>query len=120
MSLEARVDILESKVRNQDDDMHSLAKVVAEIKNITLANQHDIAGLKASIAALAEATLAGFKRVDARFKEVDARFEQVDAKIDRVHKDMAEFKQENRERFEQVDARFDQLELLIRQRFPSS
>ncbi|MGI9277656.1 MAG: hypothetical protein ACR2PT_22755 [Endozoicomonas sp.] len=99
MSLEARVEMLESKHAALDADVHSLARVVADIKNLVLEHQkenrerfdlqdHEIAGLKTCVSALAEATLAGFKRVDE----------------------------------EQAATRNDiaALELLIRQRFPQS
>ena len=102
MSVEARLDKLEEQHRVLDANLHSLAKVCAEVKNIALTNQHDIAGLKVDlaglkvnvagleqcIAALAEATHAGFRRTD----------EKIDA----------------------VDHKVDQLELLIRQLIPSA
>ena len=87
MSLEARVEKLEEHHGQMDANLHSLVKVTAEIKNFSMANQHDIAGVKSAIAALAEATHAGFKKADEQHNE---------------------FVKETRERF-------DQLELLIRQ-----
>ena len=92
MSLEVRVEKLEEHHKQMDENLHSLVKVTAEIKNICMANQHDIAGLKASISALAEAAHAGFKRSDEQHNE---------------------FVKETRERF-------DQLELLIRQALPTN
>ena len=82
MSLEARVDVLERKHAALDADVHSLVRVVADIKNMVLENQkenrerfdhqdreiavlkNDVSTIKGNLAALAEATLAGFKRVD--------------------------------------------------------
>ena len=92
MSLEARVEKLEEQHKQMDANLNSLVKVTAEIKNICMANQHDIVNLKSSVAALAEATHAGFKRVDEQHNE---------------------FVKETRERF-------DQLELLIRQSIASN
>ena len=50
MSLEARVDKLEEHHKQMDANLHSLVKVIAEIKNISMANQYNIAGLKGYIA----------------------------------------------------------------------
>ena len=95
MSLEARVEKLEEHHKQMDASLHGLARVCADIKNIALANQHDIAavksdvgGLSACVKALADATHAGFKRTD--------------------------------EKIEQLEVRFDQLELLIRQSLPKN
>ena len=126
-SVEERLDKLEQQHKNLDADLHSLAKVCADIKNIALTNQHDIAGLKVNLSALAEATHAGFKRVDEqhnefvqetreRFDNVDKRFESVDQRFDNVDKRFESVDQ----RFDNMDKRFDQLELLIRQLHPSS
>ena len=131
MSIESRLDNLEEKYRNHDADLHSLARVCADIKNIALTNQHDIAGVKvdvaglktdiagikkdsaetkACIAALAEATYAGFKRTDEKIdqleQKLDTRTDQIDERIDKLE---AKF-----------DTRFDQLDLLIRQLHPSN
>ena len=92
MSLEARVEKLEEHHKQMDANLHSLVKVTAEIKNISMANQHDIAGLKSAIGALAEATHVGFRKSDEQHNE---------------------FVKETRERF-------DQLELLIRQLLPKN
>ncbi|MGI9282881.1 MAG: hypothetical protein ACR2PX_25065 [Endozoicomonas sp.] len=92
MLLEARVEKLEEQHKQMDENLHSLVKVTAEIKNICMSNQHDIATVRASISALADATHAGFKRADEQHNE---------------------FVKESRERF-------DQLELLIRQSIPSN
>ena len=112
-SVEARLDKLEAQHHNLDKEVHGLARVCADIKNIALTNQHDIAGLTACVKALAEATHAGFKRADEQHlefvKETRERFEHVDERFEHVDK-----------RFEHVDKRFDQLELLIRQRLPAN
>ncbi|WP_422136113.1 hypothetical protein [Endozoicomonas sp. ALD040] len=141
MSLEVRLEKLETQHRNLDADVHSLARVCADIKNIALTNQHDIAGLKldvsgvktdlagvkACIAALTEATHAGFKRADEqhnefvretrqRFDEHDKRFDEHDKRFDEHDKRFDEVDR----RFDKVDERFDRLELLIRQRIPNT
>ena len=70
MSVEARLEKLETQHKQLDANQHSLARTCADIKNIALTNQHDIAGLKTSITVLAEATYAGFKRVDEQHNEL--------------------------------------------------
>ena len=106
MSLEARVKKLEEHHKQMDANLHSLVKVTAEIKNIALTNQHDIAGLKSAVAALAEATHSGFKKADEQHnefvKETRERFDQFET------------------RFDKLETRFDQLELLIRQLIPNN
>ena len=87
MSLEARVTKLEEHHKQMDANLHSLVKVIVEIKNIAMANQHDIAGLKSAIAALAEATLAGFRKVD----------EQHNAFVKETHEQHNAFVEETRE-----------------------
>ncbi len=108
MSLESRVVSLEEHHKQMDANLHSLAKVCADIKNIALTNQHDIAGLKTSVAALAEATHAGFRLADEQHKdfvrEVRERFDQHDKRFDQHDK---RFDQHDK-RFDQHDKRFDQ------------
>ncbi len=55
--------------------------------------------LEGEIDGLAQATAAGFARVDERFAQVDERFAQVDERFDQVD-----------ERFARVDERFDQMD----------
>ncbi|MCW7555675.1 hypothetical protein NX722_24215 [Endozoicomonas gorgoniicola] len=102
MSVEARLEKLETQHKQLDANQHSLAKVCADIKTIALTNQHDIAGLKVDVAgvksdlaALTQATLAGFKRNDEQHEET-------------------------RQEIAELNRRFDQLELLIRQSLPSN
>ena len=138
MSVETRLDNLESQHKQIDANQHSLAKICADIKNIALTNQHDIAslkvdvagiktdigglktdihGVKACIAALAEATHAGFRRTDEQHNELVQEVrefkQETRERFDRLEQETREFKQETRERF-------DQLELLIRQSLPSN
>ncbi|WP_422472969.1 hypothetical protein [Endozoicomonas sp. ALB032] len=148
MSVESRLEKLEEQHRQLDANQHGLAKVCADTKNIALTNQHDIAGLKievssvrSDLAALIQATMAGFKRsdeqhretqaridrleletrtrfeqVDNRFEEMDNRFEQMDNRFEQMDN---RFEQMDN-RFEQMDKRFDQLELLFRQMIPQA
>ncbi|MCW7554850.1 hypothetical protein NX722_19960 [Endozoicomonas gorgoniicola] len=123
-SVEARLDKLEAQHRNLDKEVHGLARVCADIKNIALTNQHDIASLTTCVKSLAEATHAGFKRADEQHLEF---VKETRERFDRVEKQHSEFVKETRERFdrvderfERVDERFDQLELLIRQRLPAN
>lgn len=127
MSLESRVDKLETQVKILDENQHSLAKACADIKTIALTNQHDIAGLKvdvagvkSDIAALTEAMFAGFRKADEQHnalvkevrdnqKENRERFELMETRFDRMEK-----------RFDRQEERFDQLELLIRQSLPKN
>ncbi|MGI9278121.1 MAG: hypothetical protein ACR2PX_00565 [Endozoicomonas sp.] len=134
-SIEARLDKLEVQHKNLDSDVHSLAKVCAEIKNISLTNQSDVTGLKLDVAdvindiadvkndvesvkdhviALTAATHAGFMRTDKRFDEMDTRFTE---RMDQMDNKFTE-------RMDQMDnkfsERFEQLELLIRQLHPTS
>ncbi|WP_422139278.1 hypothetical protein [Endozoicomonas sp. ALC020] len=148
MSVESRLEKLEEQHRQLDANQHGLAKVCADTKNIALTNQHDIAGLKievssvrSDLAALIQATMAGFKRSDeqhretqaridrleletrTRFEQVDNRFEQVDNRFEQMDNRFEQM--DNRfeqmdNRFEQMDKRFDQLELLFRQMIPQA
>ena len=81
MSVEARLDKLEVQHKQIDAEIHGLARVCADIKNIALTNQYDISGLKASVAALAEATHAGFKRTDEKIEHLETRFDQLELLI---------------------------------------
>ena len=110
MSLEARVEQLESHFDSLDNAVRSLIKITGETHQIVLENQREnrlkfqqieqrfdqqerrADKLESAIAALAEATHAGFKRADEQHNEVV---------------------KETRERF-------DQLELLIRQSLPNN
>ncbi|WP_422135894.1 hypothetical protein [Endozoicomonas sp. ALD040] len=141
MSVESRLEKLEEQHRQLDANQHGLAKVCADTKNIALTNQHDIAGLKievssvrSDLAALIQATMAGFKRSDeqhretqaridrleletrTRFEQVDNRFEEMDNRFEQMDN---RFEQMDN-RFEQMDKRFDQLELLFRQMIPQA
>ncbi|MTI14615.1 hypothetical protein [Sansalvadorimonas verongulae] len=124
MSLEARVEQLESHFDSLDSAVRSLVKITGETHQEILATRqemreyqqenrlrfahHDreISGVKADVSALAEAMLAGFKKSDEQHnefvKETRERFDQQDR------------------RFDQQDRRFDQLELLIRQSLPKN
>lgn len=99
MSLEKRVERLESHFDSLDSAVRSLIKITGETHQIVLENQREnrirfdqqdrrMEKMESSITALAEATHTGFERVD--------------------------------ERLDQHDKRFDQLELLIRQLLPNS
>ncbi len=103
MSEEARLKKLEAQHKALDANQHSLAKVCADIKTIALTNQHDIAGIKACITALAEATHAGFERADKQHnefvKETRERFDQLDGRVDRLE-----------DRMDKLDSRMDRLE----------
>ena len=108
-SVEVRLDRLEAQHRSLDTEVHGLARVCADIKNIALTNQHDIAavksdvaGLSACVKALADATYAGFKRTDEKIEQLETRFDKLET------------------RFDKLETRFDQLELLIRQSLPSN
>ncbi len=92
MSLEARVEKLESHFDSLDSAVRNLIKITGDTHQEILATRQEmrtrfaqqdreLAGVKADISALAEAMLAGFKR---------------------------------------TDEKIDRLELLIRQRFPIS
>ncbi|MGI9278214.1 MAG: hypothetical protein ACR2PX_01080 [Endozoicomonas sp.] len=134
MSVESRLDKLEEQHRQLDANQHGLAKVCADIKNIALTNQHDIAGLKidvssvkSDLAALVQATMAGFKRCDEQHKETNARIDQLEKRFDQTDmENRTRFDQVDKQfeqvdnRFDQVDKRFDQLELLIRQLIPQA
>ena len=120
MSLEARVTSLENKFETLDDAVRNLIKITGETHQILLENQREnrirfdqqdcrMDRLESAIATLAEATHAGFKRVDERLEQHDQRFDQVDKRFDLID-----------QRFGQVDKRFDQLELLIRQSRPTN
>lgn len=131
MSLEQRVQRLESHFDSLDGAVRSLIKITGETHKIILENQKenrlrfqqierrldmqdkeiaalkaDVSVLKSDVSALTKATFAGFKRSDEQLNE---------------------FKLETRERFDQLDAfkletreRFDQLEMLIRQCIPAN
>lgn len=134
MSLEARIEKLEEQHRQADANMHSLAKVCADIKNIALTNQHDIAELKTDVAKLKadvaelKADVAGLKTdvtgltacVQALAEATHAGFIRTDEQHNALVKEFHEFKQETREKFDKLETRFDQLELLIRQSRPSN
>ena len=118
MSLEARVETLEKHHKQMDACLHGLARVCADIKNISLTNQHDIAELKADVSGLtacvktlAEATHAGFRRTDEQHGDLVKHHSDLVKHHSDLVKEVREFKQETRERF-------DQLELLIRQSLP--
>ena len=106
-SVEARLDKLEAQHRNLDAEVHGLARVCADIKNIALTNQHDIAGLTACVKALAEATHAGFKRADEQHSEF---VKETRERFDRIEQQHSEFVKETRERFDRVDERFERIE----------
>ena len=148
MGLEARVELLEIKHSHLDESVHSLAKVVADIKGTMLERfdqqDREMAGLKVCITALAEATHAGFKRSDEeqaklqkhleqhdqRFDQIDKRLEQHDQRFDQIDRRLEQHDQrfdqiekrleQHDKRFDQIDKRFDQIELLIRQLLPTS
>lgn len=131
MSVEARLDRLEVQHKSIDAEIHGLARVCADTKNIALTNQHDIAGLKmdvvgvkSDLAALAQATLSGFKRNDEQHEEthqkIAALTDAMLAAFIKADKQRNDFVKEVRERFERQEKRFDQLELLIRQSLPSN
>ena len=131
MSLEKRVERLESHFDSLDSAVRSLIKITGETHQLVLENQREnrmrfdllerrldqqdrrldqqdrrMENMEFSITALAEATRAGFERADKRHddfvKETRERFDQHD------------------KRFDQHDKRFDQLELLIRQLIPNT
>lgn len=71
MSDENAVDILKAQHKTLDESVHSLVRAVADIKNIVLDNrerldrqERKLEALVKGQNALAEATLAGFKRLD--------------------------------------------------------
>ena len=120
MSVEVRLGKLEAQHKNLDANQHSLARVCADIKNIALTNQHDIAGVKTDVACMKtdivcmKTDIAGLKGCIAALTEAThAGFKRTDERHDELVKEVREFKQETRERF-------DQLELLIRQLLPNA
>ena len=92
MSLEARVEQLESHFDSLDSAVRSLIKITGETHQIVLENQRE-------------------NRL--RFQQIDQRFQQIDQRLDQQDRVVAANQQENRERF-------DQLELLIRQSLPTN
>ena len=92
MSLEARVESLESHFDSLDSAVRSLVKITGETHQIILENQRENRLL---------------------FQQIELRLSQQDHVI-------ATNQRENLDRFKQIDDRFDQLELLIRQLLPNS
>ncbi|MGI9275857.1 MAG: hypothetical protein ACR2PT_13580 [Endozoicomonas sp.] len=136
MSVEARLENLETQHKQLDANQHSLARVCADIKNIALTNQHDIAGLKVDVAEV-KAGLEGVKteldgvktKLDGVKIELDGvkieldgvktELDGVKADLEGVKSNLVALTQATLAGFERTDEKIDQLELLIRQRLPS-
>lgn len=99
MSLEARVEQLESHFDSLDSAVRSLIKITAETHQVVLENQRE-------------------NRL--RFQQVDQRLDQQDRKIDALtDATYAGFKRSD-EQHAETQERINQLELLIRQALPGN
>ena len=124
MHLETRVEKLEEHHKQMDTCTHGLARTCADIKNIALTNQHDIATVKSDISnlstnlkALTDATHAGFRRADEQHnefvKETREHFDQLETRLDQFGVRFDQFETRFDQfgtRFDQFGTRFDQLE----------
>ncbi len=124
MNIETRIGVLEESHKNLDADVHSLARVIADIKNIVLTNQHDIAGLKIDVAGVKK-DISSVKS-DVTYVKSDVTYVKSDvtglkscvaalaeatcAGFQRADEQLNDFKQETRERFNVYDKQFDSID----------
>ena len=99
MSLEVRVEQLESHFDSLDSAVRSLIKITGDTHQIVLDNQRE-------------------NRL--RFQQIEQRFDQQDREITELRSSLAALIDATHAGFKRSDEKIDQLELLIRQSLPTN
>ncbi len=108
MSLELRVERLESHFESLDNAVHRLIEITGETQKIVLENQRETRLMferqDRKIEAYQSENRKRFDQHDKRFDQHDKRFDQHDKRFDQLDKRL----DQHDERFDQLDKRLDQ------------